>query len=451
MKAFVSIGTLFWLTICLSQSGQFFDSVSCRLSPKQQYAIYLPEGYSPTQSLPVVIFGEPGGRAALPVKQYRTLADTYRLLLVCPYGSRNGPYERSMEATYAVLEEVKSLYPLDQTAIFISGFSGGARLATLLAMEDSQFRGVIACGATFPQGRELQGRKIPYVIVVGNRDMNYLEGIQMMADLEKNQNPSILIEFDGHHMWPDSTAFSAALAWQMARIGKLPASFEKDYQAILHSAKERVANHQFLDGFSSASYAVSTYDGALDISEAELLKNEISLNPDYQKAQKNLEKEIRNEAEQRRIIHEKYGRMLSTLRPDTAFSEPEWQALRASYEKYTKSKDEERRLSGVRLLEFGRLLGAEQTHFLLENERLQWALNSASLWTVFASGDSNAWLMRARVEAALGHDEEAIRDLGKAFELGFSAWHQVDSDPYFEKLRELPGYESLEKTYRRDF
>lgn len=375
----------------------------------------------------------------MPVKHYSAIADTYRLILVCPYGSKNGPYEPSIEATYAVLEEVKEKYTVDPNAIFLSGFSGGARLATLMAMKDSQFKGVIACGATFPENPQIQGRRIPYVIVIGNKDMNYTESVQSRNFLEENKNPSILIEFNGNHEWPGASEFAYAIAWQMARIGRLLESAERDYMDMLQRAKHLVASQELLMGYSIASIASSTYDGSLETSDAELLKNEIFLNPEYQKARRNQDKLIRNEVELLQEFKDTYGRMVRTLQPDTAFIESQWQSLRTTYESYTKSKNPEKKLSGERLVGFARLLAAEQSYFLLENGRLLWALNSACIWTVFDSGNPNAWVMRARIEAGLGRASEAIYGLERAVSLGSITWSQIESDPDFENLRDLPA------------
>src|SRR5262249_44749886 len=130
--------------------GELSDTIRCRKSPDQTYALYLPKFYSDENrgDFGLILFFDPGARGKIPVSMYKDLADKYRVILACSNNSRNGPIEASLTAGNAVLDDVLSRFTVNRRFVIVSGFSGGGRTAIDMGARNSF--GVITCGAAFP-------------------------------------------------------------------------------------------------------------------------------------------------------------------------------------------------------------------------------------------------------------------------------------------------------------
>lgn len=95
------------------------------------------------------------------------------------------------------------VFSIDLHRIYTSGFSGGSRVASMVALQNKIISGVIGCGAGFPGENDFRNStSFCYIGLAGNRDMDYIE----MCDLAKmmdGQGMKIELRiFDGGHSWP---------------------------------------------------------------------------------------------------------------------------------------------------------------------------------------------------------------------------------------------------------
>ena len=65
-------------------SGQIIDRVTCAADPSQSYALFVPSGYVPSHSWPVIFAFDPGGRGRNPVERYRAAAERYGFVVADP-------------------------------------------------------------------------------------------------------------------------------------------------------------------------------------------------------------------------------------------------------------------------------------------------------------------------------------------------------------------------------
>jgi len=301
--------------------GKLIDTIKVASAPDQKYSIYIPSSYNQASSTSLLMFLDPGGRATFPLRQYAELAEQYNLIFACSYGSKNGPVEPALRSCYAMLEDIGKNYNIND--FFAAGFSGGARIATFMAISDKKFSGVIACGAAFPQGQQIpSGRNLAYALIAGNRDMNYRETQLAEYDMRKIHNPVIRFEFNGGHQWPPVGVFKDALVWQLIQMKKLSndevvyfdrklfmdAVGQKD---SLHLLKARMIGEQITDE-SSIYYKV---DSLLDL---------LDKNPKLKQQQRVLETALLKENELRNSFFRKLENVLFTARPDTSFKRDMW-------------------------------------------------------------------------------------------------------------------------------
>ncbi len=179
--------------------GVVYDSINGSLS----YALYLPKDYIATKKFPVVFFFDAHARGWLPVKKYKTLADSFGFILAASNVSKNDQSaQKRNQIIYHFMQDVEQRFSIDPGRIYTGGFSGGARVAAGIGLSNKDIAGVIGCAAGFPKLDHIANTRLAYVGVVGNKDFNFLEMKQLNSELEAARWHHSLLIFDGHHQWP---------------------------------------------------------------------------------------------------------------------------------------------------------------------------------------------------------------------------------------------------------
>ncbi|MCV9930802.1 hypothetical protein OIU80_00775 [Flavobacterium sp. LS1R47] len=220
-NAIYSILFLFVTVFCYSQDKQLLqtgvinDSVKIATTPTESYAIYFPKKYDAKTPLALVFIFEPGARGKEGIEPFILAAETYNYILVCSNTLRNGSTEVNIAVANRLFDDVLQTYPIDTSQLYISGFSGGARLASFYGISSGAFQGVIACGASFSGMDKLipPSNNFSYVGMVGDRDMNYLEMIANKEWLDKAKIVNTLLVAHEEHVWPKQSEMLRAFDW----------------------------------------------------------------------------------------------------------------------------------------------------------------------------------------------------------------------------------------------
>ena len=152
--------------------GVIHEKIACAGDQEKSYALYLPGKTSPPALpqtgggvegktlYPVLIAFDPHGDGKLPLTIYKDLAEKYGFILIGSNDSKNGLSAGAVKEIVAVLmQEIRTVYPVDTNRIWLLGFSGGARVATAAAMSQVKVKGVIACGAGLSGRRRCFSRR----------------------------------------------------------------------------------------------------------------------------------------------------------------------------------------------------------------------------------------------------------------------------------------------------
>ena len=190
--------------------GQIIDDVKCAGDPTQSYALYLPSSYSPARTWSLLLGFHPGARGRAIVETYRAAAEQYGFVVAASNNSRNGPWRVSAASAEAMSADLGQRFAIDEKRFYLTGLSGGARVALQFALGNKIIAGVIASSAGYPDS---QPRKtLPFVIfgTAGTEDFNYIE----MRLLDRAlTTPHRLAVFEGGHMLPPATAALEAIEW----------------------------------------------------------------------------------------------------------------------------------------------------------------------------------------------------------------------------------------------
>ena len=214
-------------------TDELIDTVYCQHDTTQSYALYLPPQYTPQPSLPIIFIFEPSARGRLPVSKFLPAARELGYILMCSNNSRNGSWDISFSAAEAMFTDALSQYKIDTSRMYTSGFSGGSRVATSVAVLTGKVAGIVACGAGYPNVEEYRpklGSDLVYFALVGNKDMNYQEHLIVKDDLDKKNIANNLLVFPAGHQWPQTHYLKEALYWlelqAMKNERKVSDSFE---------------------------------------------------------------------------------------------------------------------------------------------------------------------------------------------------------------------------------
>ena len=195
--------------------GQMVEKVVCRPDPLETYALYLPSTYTPDRSWPVIYALDPGARGRLPVERLKRAAESYGYIVVGSNNSRNGPTEPTVRALNAMIGDTRQRFSVDPKRIYLAGFSGGARAATVFVrLRSTPVAAVIACGAGL--ATNLSPRDLPptyFLGIVGVRDFNYLEMRDLDRRLGSEKVGHRLIVTDDQHTWPSEDTFLRTVEW----------------------------------------------------------------------------------------------------------------------------------------------------------------------------------------------------------------------------------------------
>jgi dienelactone hydrolase len=219
-KLFFKVNIILWTSLLgmlipvwsTAQTRKIIDSIICKSDQSQSYAAYAPEIAS-RMALPVIYFFDPHGNGALPLSKYKILADRYGFILIGSNNSKNGNDWSTTEYIWKHLfEDTKQRFKINGDQLYTCGFSGGAKVASYLALKYRIVKGVIANGAGLPDGSPAGNFDFSFTAVAGDGDMNLTELLALNKDLDKTKTRHRLIVFDGKHEWIPQNGMNQAFA-----------------------------------------------------------------------------------------------------------------------------------------------------------------------------------------------------------------------------------------------
>jgi pimeloyl-ACP methyl ester carboxylesterase len=109
-----------------------------------------------------------------------------------------------------MFEDIGRRFAADGRRIYLTGHSGGSRVAMEIALTHKEIAGVIASSAGYPDARPRAAVAFPIFGTAGTDDFNYIE-MRMLARPLKS--PHRLVIFKGGHTLPPPDVALQAIAW----------------------------------------------------------------------------------------------------------------------------------------------------------------------------------------------------------------------------------------------
>lgn len=187
----------------------FEKTDTCKQDPNHTYEVYIPERKISAEKLPLVIILDAHGSGKFALSKFKTGANQYPAVLVASNLVKNG-LENYVESIQTLVKDAQQKYPVGES-VFVSGFSGGARMAMGYALSHP-VNGLIMCGA-LAGADQINALKCPVISISGMDDFNFVETAQYLFQKQSiPQNLKIELTSDSHS-WPDSLMLSDALGF----------------------------------------------------------------------------------------------------------------------------------------------------------------------------------------------------------------------------------------------
>ena len=436
--------------------GTVIPNVTCDANPKQTYALYLPSSISPKRTWPIIYVFDPGARGQLAVETVRAAAEKFGYIVAASNNSRNGPLGGTNEAAQAVWRDTHIKLPIDEQRRYAAGMSGGARVATGIALNcKGCLAGVIANAATFPgPDAPPPNMKFAYFAAVGNADFNFPEFFRLRKKFEDAHAHYKIRVFEGEHGWAPADVWDEALLWmdlQAMASGTLPRDAQRIQVAFdgqMARAQKFHADGDVLESVREYQSMVREFTALTDVSAAREQVAALTKDKAYKNAERDEADSVSRQAQLTSDISAQISAIPGGL-DAVAYTE-----LRSQMADLKKKVDAAAKLNDRNSLVFRRTRqqvvaeAFEDGQASFDLKKYDDALQQFEVAAAGARHPEYSQFQRARVYALKGDKKGVIAALKLAVELGFDDASALDGEE-FNEVRGMAEFQGLVAKVKR--
>jgi poly(3-hydroxybutyrate) depolymerase len=415
--------------------GRVLDKVECEAHPGQSYALYVPSYYAKERRWPAIFCFDASARGHMPVERLRDAAEKYGYIVAGSLNSRNGPWADNAAAAKAMIEDVTAHFSIDRQRVYTTGVSGGARVATTIAMS-GYAKGVIACAAGFPTLDSGIPKSVPFVFfgTAGVEDFNYGEMRRLETELEERKAVHRIVFFDGGHSWAPPELMAEAVEWlelQAMRSGKrskddafIAANFQKRRRVV----PERPA----LDRWRALKSLVADFENLRDVTSLTAEAKTLGTSREVLEALK---------AEHALAVRE--DELVSELGRAALESTRRKQKLAADLRKKAEAPEDsgERQMVRRAIASFSSM-ARETVRGLLEEADYERAEGMLEMAVALRPDQARTLYDLARVRAFNRNKQGALEALEQAVDAGFRDVFRAENDEAFTRLQDHTRFQA---------
>jgi dienelactone hydrolase len=436
--------------------GVVIPKVACAANPKQTYALYLPSNYSASRKWPIIYVFDPGAQGQSAAETVRAAAEKFGYIVAASNNSSNGPMSGSAEAADALWQDTQQRFPVDERRRYLAGMSGGARVATRLALSCQDCpAGVIANAAGFPIGAEpTRSMKFAYFAGVGNADFNYAEFVELRPKLDDAGARYRIRVFEGQHGWAPPEVWLEALNWmdiQAMAAGSLPRDQSRIQQSLaeaMATARKFEEKNDWLSAVREYQFVVRDFNGLADVTAAQARVSELSKDKRVKAGEKDEASAIAQQARLTSVPSAQLEAVASGNLDASALME-----LRRDISDLKKQATDAGKANDPRTLIVRRALGDlivqayESGQRSLEKKNYRVALLYFDLAAAGSVHSGWAHYQRAIVYALMSDKDGTFAELRLASAAGFHDVSALEA-PEFQAFRGLPQFQALSAEWK---
>lgn len=364
--------------------------------------------------------------------------------------------EPNIRAMKAIWKDLHARLPLDDRRAYTTGFSGGARVANLMARVLG-LAGVIAHGAGFPPSsppdREVS---FDFYALIGDLDFNYYEVLALSERLAALDLPHRIHRFDGGHQWARSELCHEAIDWMQRRAmarGLVAADsgwITAGWRRALSRAATAETEGRLVDAAELYREAAADFAPWIDVSEAERKSAELAATREVRRARRTAARWNRWAAG----YLDRLARALEELR--TASPPPSRERLLSDLEirrlsRRARDAADERAKAARRVLNMVAVqTGFSQVAALRAAGDHARAATALEIAVAVAPDSPVHWYNLACYRALSGRPEPALDALETAFTLGFADPAAASRDEDLGLLHGNPRFAELLRRFGAD-
>lgn len=213
----LALGVMMW---CPAQQitlkkGIVIDSLPVSISDTipETFSLYLPKKFEVSKPWPILFVFDMNGQGRQALNLLSEAAEEQGYILAASNHLRDTlPIADNVVIANRMFNAVIGFLPIHKNRIYMGGFAGGGRFATLIPTFIKGIQGVLSSGASLANTEVLTSESsFHYIGIVGNGDYNYPEMLNDESLLNRIKFPNQLLVFEGGHKWPPSERLAHAL------------------------------------------------------------------------------------------------------------------------------------------------------------------------------------------------------------------------------------------------
>jgi predicted esterase len=428
--------------------GMVHASVTVAADPTKSYALYLPSSYSPAKRWPLLLVFDPFARGEVSVKLFHEAAEKYGFIVVGSNNSRN--FQDPSAAIRTLWADVKERYAIDPRRIYTAGLSGGARVASSIALAcKGCIAGIIANGAGLPNGATIPGPEVAdWFLVAGTTDFNYPELLHLKEALDTRNAASRFVVYDGEHNWMPKDFAERALAWLQLRAmvkGLAPVDKEfigRQFEGRLAEAASAQKAGDILAAVRDYREIAQDFSTFRDVKEQEALAKSLAASEEFRKAAKNEKAALDLQDE----VSKKIGNVVAGIAQGadarTGFIAELQSAANEIHREQHGASDPARKQAIERGLASAFSFAVESGQQAMLKKDYLAAKDMFQASEVILPDSAWASYLVATSHAQLGEKKQAIQELKKALEKGMTNPKSLE-DAAFDRIREEQGFKEV--------
>jgi hypothetical protein len=422
--------------------------------PTQSYWVYLPSRYSTERAWPILYAFDPFARGRTAVEVYKDAAEKYGYIVAGSNNSRNGQIGADMTAAQAMWLDTHRRFKLDKDRVYATGLSGGARLATALALYCSNcaVAGVIAQAAGYPLMKDSApapaNDHFAYYATVGDGDFNYPEVLALRKKKDEAGAPCKVKIFPGLHQWAPPEVVDGALAWLELRA--MQAGTEKPdagFVANMFTQTQNEANDAEQRGDVLTEYyalrsLVDDFKGLEDTSAFAQRLAQLRGSKALQKAERDLQREFEKQATVTADAAQALARFGGADADTQADLRRRIVSTMSDLHRRANSKDSDH---NVYLRAYWQLLIQDQESGsdAFQGNRLAEAQGYFELMVEAAPDLAWPELLLAEVDVRAGNKKAALKAIQAAVQRGLKHAQSLTQDPELQPLASDPEFQRI--------
>ncbi len=431
--------------------GQVVNAVPCASDSTETYALYLPSAYTSAKPWPIIYTFDPFGHGRTSVNLYKDAAEKYGFILTASNNSRNFQSDVT-RAARALWDDTHARLSLDPRRIYTMGLSGGARVATTLAVECAicAIGGVISHGAGYPFPPSDKER-FAYFAFVGDRDFNWPEIMELRRKKEEWSAPYRLRVFAGDHEWAPPAIFAEALQWlqlkamQTEIIPRNSSFIDEQFVRTQSDAEDSARRKDIIAEFDAYRSLVLDFSGLRDVTQFQARLTALKNSPELKEAVRKQQNAIdRQQAFTQELSSDISRAADATLDLQTSLRKAIVDGVTALKYKADHAKSEDERLISIRAYQALWVQGIEAGQAELGRaKRLDKAEFYFHLISEVAPSEPWPHLLLAETAAVRGDNKRAKKELRDAIKCGLKNPDSIDNDANLQSLRKDPEFQQI--------